>query len=320
MRTSSRRRPPARVLRRVVLPLLVAGLLVGSGAAATAATATPTFGGQDKVIVLPGATSAEGIAAGKGSTFYAGDLFRGDIFRGDIRTGTAKRIIDVPDGRMAVGMKADVRRDLLFVAGGTTGQGYIYNTRTGATAAVLGLGVGASFINDVVLVPGGAWFTDYAQAKLYFVPVSALGRPGAVRTLDLTGPAGETTGTLNGIQATPDGKTLILAHSTSGQIYTVNPATGASVTIAGILAPNADGLVLEGRKLWVVRNNDNKVVRYRLSADLSSGTLEKEITSPAFGVPATAALFGHRLAVVNAHFDTGFPPTSPTYEVVVVKS
>jgi len=310
----------SRAFRRAVLPLLVAGLLVGAGTAATATAETSTGAGQDKVIVLPGASSAEGIAAGKGSTFYAGDLFRGDIFRGDIRTGTAKLIIDAPDGRMAVGMKADVRHDLLFVAGGSTGQGYVYNTRTGATVATLALGTGTSFINDVVLTPRGAWFTDYAQAKLYFVPVSAHGSPGAVRTLDLTGPAGDTDGTLNGIQATPDGRTLILAHSTSGQIYKVDPASGASVIIAGVLAPNADGLVLDGRRLWAVRNNDNKIARYRLSADLSSGTLEKEITSPAFATPTTAALFGNRLAVVNGHFDTGFPPTSPTYEVVVVKS
>lgn len=321
MRAIPRERPSARTLRRAALPLLVAGLLVGSATASTAAPQAAAPGaGHDKVIILPGASSAEGIAAGRGSTFYAGDLMGGDIFRGDIRTGTAKRFIDVPDGRMAVGLKADVRRDLLFVAGGSTGQGYVYNTRTGATAATLALGVGPSFINDVVLTPGGAWFTNSSQAKLYFVPVSARGTLGAVRTLDLTGPAGETTGNLNGIEATPDGRTLLLAHSSSGDIFTVDPATGASAVIQGVQALNVDGLVLDGRRLWAVRNNDNKVARFRLSADLGSGTLEKEITSPAFAIPTTAALFGNRLAVVNGHFDTGFPPTSPTYEVVVVNS
>ena len=50
-----------------------------------------------KVIVLPGATSAEGIAAGQGTTFYAGDLFAGDIFRGDCPAGTAELFIDVPE-------------------------------------------------------------------------------------------------------------------------------------------------------------------------------------------------------------------------------
>jgi hypothetical protein len=37
-----------------------------------------------------------------------------------------------------------------------------------------------------------------------------------------------------------------------------------------------------------------------------------------FQVPTTAARFGSRLAVVNAKFDTGFPPTADQYEVVVV--
>jgi hypothetical protein len=323
MRAIPRERPSARALRRAALPLLVAGLLVGSAAVSIAAPRTDapgTVAGHDKVIVLPGASSAEGIAAGKGTTFYAGDLFRGDVFRGDIQTGKVKRFIDAPDGRMAVGLKADPHHDLIFVAGGSTGQGYVYSARTGAPVATLDFGVGPSFINDVVITPRGAWFTNSNQAKLYFVPVSAHGAIGAVRTLDLTGPAGETTGNLNGFQATPDGKTLVLGHSASGQVYTVNPATGASVVIKGVVALNADGLVLDGRRLWVVRNSDNKVARFRLSADLSSGALEKEITSPAFGIPTTAALFGNRLAVVNGHFDTGFPPTSPTYEVVIVNS
>jgi hypothetical protein len=92
--------------------------------ALVAAVAVPAAASRPaEVIVLPGATSAEGIAAGRGTTFYAGDLFAGDIFRGSIRRGTAQLFIDAPDGRMAVGMAADLRHDLLFVAGGFTGQG-----------------------------------------------------------------------------------------------------------------------------------------------------------------------------------------------------
>jgi hypothetical protein len=87
-----------------------------------------------EVIVLPGASSAEGIAAGRGATFFAGDAFQGNIFRGDLRRGTAELFITVPENeRMAVGMAADVAHDLLFVAGAFKGQGYIYNTRSGAT-------------------------------------------------------------------------------------------------------------------------------------------------------------------------------------------
>ena len=40
--------------------------------------------------------------------------------------------------------------------------------------------------------------------------------------------------------------------------------------------------------------------------------------SELFQVPTTAARFGSRLAVVNAKFDTGIPPTADQYEVILV--
>jgi sugar lactone lactonase YvrE len=309
----ARNHPFTRVLRRAAVPLLTLGLL------APPATATATGTGTDTVIVLPGATSAEGIAAGRGSTFFAGDLFAGDIFRGDIHGRTAELFIDVPAGRMAVGMKVHPRHDLLFVAGGFTGQAYVYSTRTGATVATYQLAA-AGLINDVAITRHGAWFTDSTQAKLFFVPVNAFGELGEARALDLTGPAADTSSefNLNGIAATADGGTLVVAHSGNGRVYTVDPSTGASALIEGVEVPNVDGIVLRGWELWAVRNFDNRIDRYELTSDLRQGRLRKVITSPHFAVPATAALFGHRLAAVNTHFDTGLPPTSPTYEVVVV--
>jgi hypothetical protein len=179
----------------VVLPLLVLALV--------AAVALPAVASQTpQVIVLPGATSAEGIAAGRGATFYAGDLFAGDIFRGNVRRGTAELFIDAPAGRMAVGMAADLRHDLLFVAGGFTGQGYVYDLGTGTTVASYDLGnPETSIINDVTVTKAGAWYTDSFQAQLYFVPVSRAGVPGPSRTLALSGPAADTSGefNLNGI-------------------------------------------------------------------------------------------------------------------------
>src|SRR5688572_17736625 len=103
--------PLVRVRRAAVSLLLPLALVAGLASPATASRPA-------EIIVLPGASSAEGIAAGRGHTFYAGDLFRGDIFRGNIRRGTAKLFIDAPDGRMAVGMAADLGHGLLFVAGG----------------------------------------------------------------------------------------------------------------------------------------------------------------------------------------------------------
>jgi hypothetical protein len=120
----------------------------------------------------------------------------------------------------------------------------------------------ATLVNDVAVTQDGAWFTDSFQAKLYFVPVSGAG-PGQFSTLALSGPAADTSGevNLNGIQATANGKTLIVAHSVKGQLYTVDPTSGASATIAGVSVPNVDGIVLQGRRLWAVQNFNNQVAK-----------------------------------------------------------
>lgn len=297
---------------RKILPLVML-LLALSVPAAEASSTT--------VIVLPGASSAEGVAAGRGSTFYAGDLFRGDIFRGDVRRGTAELFIDAPDGRMAVGMAVDLRHDLLFVAGGTTGQAYVYDTRTGATVATYDIGEPATtLVNDVTVTPFGAWFTNSIQPRLHFVPIIH-GKPGPLRTLELSGPAAGPSGEffLNGIAATPSGGTLLVVPTPLGKLCTVDPRTGASELVEGVDVPLADGLVLDGRRLWVVQTFNNQISRWRLDHDLGSGTPEGVITDSEFRVPLTAARFGHRLAVVNSHLDTGYPPTHPTYEILVVR-
>jgi hypothetical protein len=297
-----------------IVALVAALVLVG-----TAAVAAPA----SDVIVLPGATSAEGIALAGGSTFYAGDLFAGDIYRGSIQKGTAELFIDVPDQeRQAVGMTYDDETGLLFVAGGFTGQAYVYDTHTGATVATYQFGTPpGTLINDVALTQEGAWFTDTFAPVLYFVPL-VNGVPGAFETLELSGPAADASEDFNnnGIVATPDGSTLIVGHTGNGELYTIVPETGASALIAGVSVPNVDGIVLRGRDLWAVQNFSNQISAVRLSPDLSSGELDHVITSDHFQVPATAALFGSRLAVPQAKFDTGFPPTAEEYEIVIVRA
>jgi sugar lactone lactonase YvrE len=306
-------------MRRLATPF-AAAVLIGAAFTGT------VFASFPQVITLPGATSAEGIATGAGSTFYAGDLVKGDVYRGDLRSGTIGLFIDAPEGRMAFGMKADVSHGLLFVAGGFTGQAYVYDLRTGADVAVLQLAdPGAAFtvINDVIVTDGAAWFTESEAPNLYRVPIGSDGSIGAPTLLTVTGPAAHISPVafvnMNGIAATQDGKTLLVAHSGDGTIYTVDPNTGASAPIAGADVPNVDGILLEAGRLWAVQNFSNQVTEFRLSPDLSSVTLTTVITNPNFQVPTTAARDGNRIAVVNAKFDTGFPPTATSFEVVVVQ-
>jgi hypothetical protein len=297
------RRQPGRVTACVVLALLAC-----AGATMASSEQFPS------VIVLPGATSAEGVAVGQGSTFYAGDFLTGDIYRGDLRSGNVELFIDAPAGRMAVGLKADVRHGLLFVAGGFTGQAYIYDLETGKDLATFQLG---ALVNDVVLTGEAAWFTDSALPHLYRIPIS----PGAsARTVVVSGPAADLSGfpNLNGIAATPDGQTLIVAHSALGALFTIDPSTGASRPIEGVTVPTVDGILWHGGKLYAALVGSNQIVQLTLSPDLSSGALDAVVTSSYFQAPATVAAFGDRLVAVNAKYDTGFPPTAATYEVVTV--
>ncbi len=105
---SSRRKPGLKVLRAAAAALLLTALLVPGQSAFAQPHAEDQRGAASdprpaaeasQVIPLPDAAGAEGIAAGRGSTFFAGDLIRGDIFRGDLRKGTAEKFITAPEGR-----------------------------------------------------------------------------------------------------------------------------------------------------------------------------------------------------------------------------
>jgi hypothetical protein len=307
--------PRRKSMLGAVLAALIAMALLAPQAAARQA---------DRAIVLPGATGTEGVARLNGQTFVAGDLLTGDIFRGTINKGTAAKFIDAPDGRFAAGMKADRSTGLLFVAGGPTGAGYVYNTSTGAPVSSYQFQAPPTptFINDVAISKDGAWFTDSSQALLYFVPVVDGVPSSTFMTLTLSGPAADLSGAFNnnGIQAVRGGAMLIVAHSGNGVLNLVDAATGASTTIAGVSVPNVDGILIKGsHEVFAVQNADNLLSVWKLRSDFLSGTMQKTVTSPLFEFPTTVARFGKRLAVANAKFDTGFPPTATQFEVNVVR-
>ena len=272
------------------------------------------------LIVLPGASSTEGVAVGRGATFYASELFGGDIFRGNVQHGTVERLVDAPAGQMAVGLKVDDSTNLLFVAGGGGAGGKVYDAGTGAAVAGYQFGTpGQSFINDVAITQNGAWFTDSLQPKLYFVPIGPTGVLGQFRTLTVTGPAADTSGdfNLNGIAAAANGHTLIVSHSATNALYTVDPATGSSRLLVNIAGP--DGILLESGRLWVAQPFLNQITRLQVSPDFTGATVDKVITSPRFQIPTTVAVHGSQLLAANAKFDTGLPPTADEYEVVLVR-
>jgi WD40 repeat protein len=294
--------------------LALAALLVP---APVASAGEARSGDVAPVILLDGAKGAEGIAAAGSTRFFAGDLVTGDIYRGDIRKDKATKFIDAPAGRMAVGMKVDRHNDLLFVAGGPTGQAYVYDTDTGKTVKTYQLTKKEAFINDVALTDHGAWFTNSRQGELYFIPVDDDGDLGSVRTLTLKGPAADTSKqfNLNGIAYSRDARRLVVAHTGNEALYTVSPRTGASTAITGVKVPNVDGILVKGDTVWAVQNMSNQISRLRVNFHESTAKLREVITSPDFNIPTTAALFDDTLAAVNAKFGV---PNAKTFEVVTV--
>jgi hypothetical protein len=293
-----------RAIRRVLIVALVPVLVVTLSAATSA---YPT------VISLPNGFQPEGIAA-VNHTFYVGSLVDGDIYRGDLRTGTGTTFADV-SGRQALGLKVDTTHHLLFVAGGFTGHAYVYDSRTGADIADYALAPTGMLINDVVVTADAAFFTQTFAPELYRVPIRSDGSLGPAETITVTGPAAVSipgTFGLNGIDALPDGKTLIVDHSELGALFIVNPRTGASRELSlppGSLVPTTpDGILRVGHDVWVVETFANTLARVHMAPDWSSGTVTETVTNDAFEVPTTVARHGSRLAAVNAKFDLGFPP------------
>lgn len=276
------------------------------------------------VIPLPDGFQPEGIATGKGHTFYVGSIPTGAVYRGDLRTGEGDVLVPAQEGRAAIGLKYDERTGLLFVAGGPTGFAYVYNGETGENVAEIQLTTGPAFINDVVITQDAAYFTNSQQLVIYRVPLRNNGKlPGSptVEEIPLSGDYVFTPGAFNanGIAATPNGKTLIIVNSVDGLLYNVDPDTGEAtlIDLGGDTVPNGDGILLQGKTLYVVQNRLNQIAVVELNSALTEGTIVDTITDSDFRVPTTIARFGNSLYAVNARFGT--TPTPDTeYEVVRV--
>lgn len=276
-------------------------------------------------ISLPDGFQPEGIASGNGTTFYVGSIPTGDIFRGDFRTGEGEVFIDAPSGRSAVGLKYDSRTGFLFVAGGATGFAYVYDTATGETVAAIHLTTGPRFINDVVVTKDAAYFTNSAQPVLYRVPLENNGQlpdTPTVEEIPLGGDYQFTAGQFNanGIAATPNGKTLIIVNTFDGVLYNVDPTTGDAkrIDLGSENVVNGDGILLQGKTLYVVQNFLNQIAVVNLNPDFTEGTIVDTISSDLFAVPTTIARFGHSLYAVNSHFDIQNPTPDTEYEVIGV--
>ena len=293
-------------------------------------------------IALPEGAQPESIAMGNGHTAYVSvGAVAGAIYRIDLQTGEGDYVVAPVPGRVVAGIAFDTRSNYIWVAGAFMGNLMVFDAGSGMQVAAFQLGDPwyplpgtnpTSLVNDVVITNKAVYCTDSFMPVLYKIP---LGPSGTIaegteaETVYLTGDFEMTMNAplgfpvnANGIDATPNGKDLVIVNTSSGVLYHVNPMTGyaTAIDMGGESMLFGDGIMLEdagdGYDLYVVRNFMNMVAKVHLSPDLNAGVLSDVITSadPAFRIPTSVDAFGNALYLVNARFDVA-PPLEPTPDV-----
>lgn len=306
---------PSRARTAVPLTAALAGALL-LVPPTTAAAAPPQ---RPQTIPLETRSMPEGIAAGRGTNFYAGARSDGTVYVGDVRTGEVDVLVEGDGTGPAVGMAYDERSGLLWVAGGNGGDVTAYDGRTGEQVFRTVVD-GAGFLNDVAITRDAVYVTDSFGGELVVVELSRNGLPGDVDSLTLRGafePPAEGSFGPNGIRELPGGDLLLVSETV---LYTVDPDTGSTevVEVDGRELDGGDGLEVRGSTVYVVNGyGGDEVVVLRLRGGGDEARTLGVLTAGELDRPTTGALIGGSLYVVNGRFDT--LRTDPDADVYITR-
>lgn len=275
---------------------------------------------QDAIRIYPlteAAAYPEGLTVDSAlNTAYTTSANTGVVTAIDLTTGEtrvvadplemAETVITTPKS-ISLGLKAD-GQGRLWVAGGRSGTMHLVDIASGRrlahfTAPLDTIGM----MNDVVVTPDAAFFTDTLRPYLWRVPLDASADAVLEPWLAFEDTAleyGEEPN-LNGIAATPDGRHLIVVQMKAGKLFRIDTATRqvTQIDVGDEVIDGGDGLVLDGRRLYLVRQWAGEVVALDLSEDLSSATVAKRIQPAELAWPATAALHDGHLIVANSQLN-----------------
>ncbi|MCW2951207.1 MAG: hypothetical protein JWQ48_377 [Conexibacter sp.] len=272
-----------RLINRSLLTAAAGMMLV---AAPAAHAATP------KTLELPAGFSAEAMTAHAGA-LYVGSQIDGTVLRLDVKTGEQTTAVRGRPGVHSNGIRfADGR---IIVAGGTTGKIFVYSAHDGTPIRTYD--VRGGFVNGVGILGHTAYATDTLKHVIYALPTSG---KGAVRTIAPTGDFKPNAFDLDGI--IPAGGELLSGQYGTGILYKINPKTGVARTVdlGGATLPTNDGLMLNGRRLYVAENR-GKVQEVQLNGSLTAGRIVKTIPRRRLRNPVDVARIDGHLWVLNAH-------------------
>jgi sugar lactone lactonase YvrE len=315
-------------VRSLSATLALSAVLLGAGQA-TASTRPGTYElPGDPVVNGTGGSKFEGIGYdARTQRFYVSETTGGEIHRGQLRSGSAIEWLagDGTDGRWtARGLTVD-GQGRVYVAGGPNGIDHpgapdlwVYD-RSGRLLAALRTGAPNAFLNDLAIGPDGAAYVTNSNAPQVFRVSERYGRWTIRVWTDATGTIPTQTGfNLGGIVVSPDGRALVVAQGNVGKLWRFDLRTGAVSPVASGTADlvNADGLVVEGHRLWVVRNFSRVLTTLRLAHDGRTAALVSATATDPDRVFTTAKLAQGRLLLVDSKFDE--PVGLPPYQVVAL--
>ncbi|MFE2483060.1 SMP-30/gluconolactonase/LRE family protein [Streptomyces mirabilis] len=309
---------------------LITALALSGGPSALAAELPHTHSGSQvtaavskqwpTTLPLPTGERPEGLAV-SGTTGYAASFTDGSIWRVDLRTGKWQ-LLTPATGVASVGLRLD-SHGRLWVAGGYAGNLRVIDSHTGKVLATYQLTKDANTaVNDMTFLDGALYVTDSFSPYLYKLPLGkggALPEQSEVQAIPLKGMTytNDNGGwNANGITPTPDGKALLVIQTDTGVLYRVDQATGQAtpVDVGGADLSWGDGMLLEGTKLYMTRNEPNKLAVLQLNKTGTKGRLTTEVTDPRFDCATNVTRIGSKLYITNGRF-FATDPANTTYSI-----
>ncbi len=297
---------------RIVVAVMAVALVA---AGATVALAHDPGKRDDRVFTLQPdpAGNPEGIAVDRRSrAFFVSITADGAIYRGTLGSDTVAPFIPGAAGAAAVGI--EVRRGLLYVAGGATGAITVYDLATKQPVATFQTGTGG-FLNDLVVTRrGDVYVTDSLRPILWHVTADQVrGGGGTPQAIDVSG-VGYTTGfNLNGIVAKGSSR-LVVVQSNTGKLFRISLAAGGSAVdaideVAGVSVPGGDGLLLDRGRLVVVQGGPPAQLSFvKLRDGARRGSVIDTLQSDTLHGPSTVDRARGLYLVVNADFANSATP------------
>ena len=264
----------------------------------------------------------EGIAySHKAKSFYVSSLHYGKIGKVDW-TGKYSTFIDDKESISAIGIAADEKRNLLYVAISDPGVSVkttaamkiakigAYDLTTGKRKFITDLAIlnttgGGNFANDMAFDNAGNIYLNNSASPIIY-KINQTGKAEVFVTSDDWKKEGFN---LNGIVCNQKVNYLLVCQSNTGEIYKVDIKTKkiSKTTTSPILGD--DGLIFHKNELIVISNSSRKIIKLISNDNWTSAKNVGEVNSE-MTFPTTGTRVNGKYYVLNAKLNEIFTPNT----------